>query len=262
MTRPLPAEPMLPLLGGGRRVRVPRRAMVLAAGLGQRLRPLTDTLPKPLVRVGGVPLIDTVLDRLDAAGVEEVVVNLHHLGHLIEAHLAGRHRPAIRFSHEAEILETGGGIRRALPLLGDEPFYVVNGKIVWLNGKVDALLRLAEAWDPERMDALLLLHPTVSAVGYHGLGDFQLDQEGRVRRRRAWEVVPFIYTGIQLLQPRLFQDAPEGRFSLNLLFDRAIEAGRLFGLRHDGEWYDVSTPDQLAQTEARLAGGGADYYGL
>jgi MurNAc alpha-1-phosphate uridylyltransferase len=257
-----PAEPMLPLLGGGRRVRVPRQAMVLAAGFGQRLRPLTDTVPKPLVRVAGVPIIDTVLDRLADAGIEEAVVNLHHLGHLIEAHLAGRTRPAIRFSRESQILETGGGIRQALPLLGDEPFFVVNGKIVWLNGKVDALLRMAEAWDAERMDALLLLHPTVSAVGYGGLGDFQLDQEGRVRRRRGWEVVPFIYSGIQIVHPRIFAAAPDGHFSMNLLFDRAIESGRLFGLRHDGEWYDVSTPTQLAETEARLAGGGTDYYGL
>jgi MurNAc alpha-1-phosphate uridylyltransferase len=262
MVRPPPAEPMLPLKGGGRRVRIPRRAMVLAAGFGQRLRPITDTLPKPLVKVAGVPIIDTVLDRLAAAGVEEAVVNLHHLGHLIERHLAGRERPAIRFSREAEILETGGGIRQALPLLGDEPFYTVNGKIVWLNGKVDALVRLAEAWDPERMDALLLLQPTVTAVGYDGIGDFQLDQEGRVRRRRTWEVAPFLYSGIEIVHPRLFEGAPEGFFSLNLLWDRAIEAGRLYGLRHDGEWYHVSTPAQLAEVEARLAGGSADYYVL
>jgi len=241
-------------------VTIPRRAMVLAAGLGQRLRPITETLPKPLVRVAGTPIIDTVLDRLAAVGVEEVVVNLHHLGHLIEAHLAARERPRIVFSREPAILETGGGIRQALPLLGLEPFYAINGKIVWLNGKVDALIRLAEAWDADRMDALLLLQPTVTAVGYDGLGDFQLDQEGIVRRRKEWEVAPFLYSGIQIVHPRLFDGAPEGHFSLNVLWDRAIEAGRLCGLRHDGEWYHVSTPAQLAEVEQRLGRGG-DAYG-
>ena len=241
-------------------VPVPRRAMVLAAGLGQRLRPITETLPKPLVRVAGTPIIDTVLDRLAAAGVAEVVVNLHHLGHLIEAHLAGRERPRIVYSREPAILETGGGIRQALPLLGPDPFYAVNGKIIWLNGKTDALVRLAQAWDGERMDALLLLQPTVTAVGYDGIGDFQLDQEGAVRRRKEWEVAPFLYSGIQIVHPRLFDGAPDGHFSLNLLWDRAIAAGRLCGLRHDGEWYHVSTPRQLAEVEQRL-GRGSETYG-
>ena len=239
---------------------VPRHAMVLAAGLGRRLRPITETLPKPLVRVAGTPIIDTVLDRLAAVGVEDVVVNLHHLGHLIEAHLQRRERPRIQFSREPAILETGGGIRQALPLLGPEPFYAINGKIIWLNGKIDALIRLAQAWDAARMDALLLLQPTVTAVGYDGLGDFQLDQEGSVRRREEWEVAPFLYSGIQIIHPRLFDGAPEGHFSLNLLWDRAIAAGRLRGLRHDGEWYHVSTPGQLAEVEQRLGRGG-DAYG-
>ena len=239
---------------------VPRHAMVLAAGLGRRLRPITETLPKPLVRVAGTPIIDTVLDRLAAVGVEDVVVNLHHLGHLIEAHLQRRERPRIQFSREPAILETCGGIRQALPLLGPEPFYAINGKIIWLNGKIDALIRLAQAWDAARMDALLLLQPTVTAVGYDGLGDFQLDQEGSVRRREEWEVAPFLYSGIQIIHPRLFDGAPEGHFSLNLLWDRAIAAGRLRGLRHDGEWYHVSTPGQLAEVEQRLGRGG-DAYG-
>lgn len=235
---------------------VPDRAMVLAAGFGKRLRPITATVPKPLVRVAGVPLIDTALDRLAAVGVRDVVVNTHYLAELIESHLEDRRQPRIHISREPEILETGGGVRRALPQLGPAPFYVVNGKVMWLNGKIDALLRMAQAWDDAAMDALLLLHPTVGGVGYSGPGDFFLDQLGRPRRRRAWEVAPFLFTGIQILHPRLFDGAPDGAFSLNLLYDRAIEAGRIFGIRHDGEWYHVSTPRQLAEVEAHLRHGG------
>ncbi len=239
---------------------IPDRAMVLAAGLGTRLRPLTDRLPKPMVAVAGRPMIDTVLDRLAAVGVGEAVVNTHHLAEIIESHLAKRREPRIVFSRENEILETGGGIRKALPLLGPKPFYAVNGKIVWLNGKVDALIRLAEAWDGAAMDGLLLLQPTVTAVGYDGPGDFFIDQVGAIRRRREWEVAPFVYAGIQILHPRLFDGAPDGTFSLNLLYDRAIEAGRLAGLRHDGEWFHVSTPRHLAEVEARIARGIDRYY--
>lgn len=241
-------------------ISVPTRAMVLAAGLGTRLRPLTDTVPKPMVKVAGRPMIDTVIDRLAAIGVAEIVVNTHHLAEVIESHLRARQQPRIAFSREPDILETGGGIRKALPLLGDLPFYVVNGKIVWLNGKVDALIRLAEAWDDGRMDGLLLLQPTVTAIGYNGPGDFHIDQIGRLRRRREWEVAPFVYAGIQILHPRLFQGAPDGAFSLNVLYDRAIESERLFGLRHDGEWFHVSTPQQLAEVEARIARGGSDQF--
>ena len=239
---------------------IPARAMVLAAGFGTRLRPLTDTVPKPMVKVAGKPMIDTVIDRLAAIGVGEVVVNTHHLAEVIESHLKTRPQPHIVFSREQDILETGGGIKKALPLLGDRPFYVVNGKIIWLNGKVDALIRLAESWDESRMDGLLLLQPTVSAVGYSGPGDFHIDQLGRVRRRREWEVAPFVYAGIQILHPRLFDGAPDGAFSLNVLYDRAIENQRLYGLRHDGEWFHVSTPQQLAEVEARIARGGSDQF--
>jgi len=235
---------------------VPAHAMVLAAGFGKRLRPITDTLPKPLVRVAGVPLIDTVLDRLAAVGVGDVVVNTHHLAEQVEQHLAHRRQPRIHISHEPEILETGGGVRQALPRLGSGPFYVVNGKVLWLNGKTDALLRLAAAWNDSAMDALLLLHATASTVAYSGSGDFFIDQVGRLRRRRSWEVAPFVFTGIQILHPRLFEGAPAGAFSLNLLYDQAIEAGRIFGVRHDGEWYQVSTADQLAEVEAHLRHGG------
>ena len=240
---------------------VPTHAMVLAAGFGTRLRPITENLPKPLVRVAGTPLIDFALDRLAEIGVRHAVVNTHWLGEMIEDHLKDRKQPTIEFSHEREILETGGGILKALPRLGDDPFYVVNGKIIWFNGKVDALLRLAEAWDDGAMDGLLLLQPTATAVGYDGLGDFFLDQTGRIRRRREWEVAPFLYSGIQILHPRLFKAAPKGAFSLNILYDRAIEAGRLHGLRHDGEWYHVSTPRHLAEVEARIAIGGNRPYG-
>jgi MurNAc alpha-1-phosphate uridylyltransferase len=234
--------------------------MVLAAGFGTRLRPLTDTVPKPMVKVAGKPMIDTVIDRLAAIGVGEIVVNTHHLAEVIESHLKARQQPRMVFSREQEILETGGGIKKALPLLGDRPFYVVNGKIIWLNGKVDALIRLAESWDETRMDGLLLLQPTVGAVGYNGPGDFHIDQLGRVRRRREWEVAPFVYAGIQILHPRLFEGAPDGAFSLNVLYDRAIESERLYGLRHDGEWFHVSTRQQLAEVEARIARGGSDQF--
>jgi N-acetylmuramate 1-kinase len=233
----------------------PRRAMVLAAGFGTRLKPITETTPKPMVAVAGRPMIDTVLDRLEAIGVQDVVVNTHHLAEIIESHLRKRATPHIQISREEEILETGGGVTKALPLLGADPFYVINGKIIWLNGKTDALIRLAEAWDDGRMDALLLLQPTATAVGYGGPGDFFLDQLGAIRRRRHWEVAPFVYAGIQILHPRLFKDGPRGAFSLNILYDRAIDAGRLFGLRHDGEWFHVSTPEQLAEVEARIAHG-------
>lgn len=226
--------------------------MVLAAGLGMRLRPLTQTIPKALVKVGGRTLIDAALDRLAASGVDTAVVNTHHLADRIVEHLKGRTRPRIRISHEPEILDTGGGIKKALPWLGPDPFYAVNAKVVWLGGRVEALLRLAEAWDDAHMDALLLLHPTVGVAAYDGCGDFRLDQVGRLLRRREREVVPFLYTGIQMVHPRLFAGAPDGAFSMNWLFDRAIEAGRLHGLRHDGEWLEVSTPGQLAEAEKRL----------
>ncbi len=231
----------------------PTRAMVLAAGYGKRLRPLTEETPKALVKVRGRALIDVALDRLAAAGVTEAIVNTHHLAEKVKAHLAGRDRPRIVISHESEILETGGGIRHALPLLGEDPFYAVNAKIVWFNGVVDALARLPEAWDDSRMDALLLMQPTVTAVGYDGQGDFRMDEMGRLYRRKEWEVAPFVFSGIQILHPRLFAGAPDGAFSMNLLYDRALDAGRLHGIRHDGEWYHVSTPRQLAEVEAQLA---------
>ena len=228
------------------------RAMILAAGLGERMRPLTENLPKPLIEVRGRSLIETILDRLEMAGVPEVVINLYYLGELIEARLAGRAGPRITFSREATRLETGGGVRKALPLLGAEPFFAINGDVCWLDGCTAALRRLAEAWNEAEMDALLLLHPTVHAVGYDGPGDFVLGPEGRLRRRREQEVAPFVFSGIQMLHPRLFETTPEGPFSLNLVYDKAAEAERLWGLRHDGDWFHIGTPENLRDVEDAL----------
>jgi len=230
----------------------PTRAMVLAAGLGERMRPLTDTTPKPLIEVRGQPMIDRVLDRLEAAGVREAVVNLHHLGDRLERHLAKRRRPKIQFSPEEDLLDTGGGVAKALPRLGKQPFFALNGDVVWLDGGQPALGRLGAAWNDAEMDVLLLLHPTVVAHGYHGSGDFFMSPVGRLRRRREREVAPYIFAGIQILHPRIFTDLPGGAFSLNLLYDRAAEAERLWGLRHDGEWFHVGTPEALAEVEDAL----------
>jgi MurNAc alpha-1-phosphate uridylyltransferase len=226
--------------------------MVMAAGLATRMRPLSLARPKALMEVAGKTLIDHALDRLAGVGVERAVVNTHHLADQIEHHLAGRKRPAITLSHEPEILESGGGIAQALPLLGPEAFYVVNAKIVWRGGRGEALRRLAETWDDARMDGLLLLHPTVSAVGYEGAGDFTMDQLGRIAFRDPREVAPFVFASIQILHPRLFEGAPAGAFPIHPLWRRASEAGRLYGLRHDGEWYHVATPEGLAATRAAL----------
>lgn len=227
--------------------------MVLAAGLGTRLRPVTETCPKPLLEVAGKALLDHALDRLAEAGVENAVVNTHHLADRIERHLAGRTRPRIRLSHEPEILDTGGGIAQALPLLGPDPFYVVNAKIVWQGGRKDALLQLADAWNGAEMDGLLLMQPTPTAVGYDGPGDFTMDQLGRLSWREPQMVAPFVYASIQILHPRLFAGAPNGAFPLRLLWSRAMEACRLFGFRHDGAWYHVATSAGLAEVEHRLA---------
>lgn len=234
------------------RAKPPHMAMVLAAGLGERMRPLTDKRPKPLVEVRGQAMIDRVLDRLEAAGVEDAVVNLYHLGQMIEAHLAGRKRPRIRFSPEDELLDTGGGVAKALPHFGKEPFFVVNGDVVWLDSGEPALKRLAAAWDDTRMDVLLLLHPTSCAYGYEGHGDFEMTPDGKLSRRRERHVAPFIFAGLQILHPRIFKDVPAGKFSLNLLYDRAAEAERLWGIRHDGDWFHVGTPRALEEVEDAL----------
>ena len=233
--------------------RTPDHAMVLAAGLGTRMRPVTDAMPKPLVPVAGKPLLDHVLDKLADAGVGDAVVNVHYFAEQIEQHLAGRHVPRITISDErSQLLNTGGGVRAALPLLGAAPFFLLNSDTLWIDGVDGNLNRLARAFDPARMDALLLLAPTATSVGYVGRGDFAMDPAGVLRRRREREVVPFVYAGAAVLTPGMFADAPEGPFSLNLLFDRAIETGRLCGLRLDGVWMHVGTPEAVAAAEAAI----------
>ena len=229
------------------------RAMVLAAGLGVRMRPLTDTLPKPLVPVAGKALIDHVLDRLADAGVTTAVVNVHHMADAIEKHLKGRTRPKIEMSDErGELLDTGGGVVKALKLLGDAPFFHVNSDTLWIEGVTPNLGRLAAIFDAEHMDILLLLASTTASIGYEGRGDFAMGPDGRLRRRAEREVVPFVYAGAAVLAPKIFADAPKGAFSLNLLFDRAIEAGRLFGLRLEGTWMHVGTPAAIKAAEAAI----------
>jgi N-acetyl-alpha-D-muramate 1-phosphate uridylyltransferase len=231
---------------------IPKSAMVLAAGLGTRLRPLTDTVPKPLVQLGGRALLDHAIDRLALIGIELVVVNIHYKAEQIAAALAERSHPRIELSREEELLETGGGVARALPLLG-ETFFVVNSDVFWLDGKDYALARLAAAFDPERMDAVLLFHRTATAVGYEGLGDYFLDPLGIPRRRGDREVAPYLFAGVQLLHRRAFDGIAGPRFSLNLVYRRAEAAGRLHAILHDGEWYHVGTQDGLAMTRARLS---------
>jgi MurNAc alpha-1-phosphate uridylyltransferase len=231
----------------------PQSAMVLAAGLGTRMRPLTDTMPKPLVQVAGRALLDHVLDRLNDAGVKRAVVNMHYLGDQIAAHVKGRAKPAIVLSDERGLLlGTGGGVVKALPALGEGPFFHINSDTIWIDGVRPNLVRLAEAFDPARMDALLLLASTTGSIGYSGRGDFTMAADGRLRRCGEREVAPFVYAGAAILSPALFKDAPQGEFSLTTLFERATEAGRLFGLRLEGLWMHVGTPDAIAQAEAAI----------
>lgn len=232
-------------------------AMVLAAGLGTRMRPITDSVPKPLVRVGGRALLDHALDRVAEAGIGRAVVNVHHLAQQIEAHLAHRGGlPEVAVSDERDgLLETGGGVVRALPLIGPGPFVVLNSDSFWIEGPRSNLARLVEAWDPARMDALLLLAPTATSLGYDGRGDFRMDPEGRLVRRPEREVAPFLYAGVAVFAPHGFADAPAGAFSLNRIFDRAAAGGRLFGLRLDGQWLHVGTPQAIEAAEARVAEG-------
>lgn len=229
--------------------------MVLAAGLGTRMRPITDTLPKPLVRVAGRSMLDHALDRLAEAGITRAVVNMHHLADQIATHLAARTgAPAITLSDERDaLLETGGGIRRALPLLGEAPFLAMNADTLWIEGPRSNLRRLIEAYDPASMDMLLLLAPADTAFGYDGRGDFMMDDQGRLTRRGAQPGAPFVYAGAGIFHAGLFAETPEGAFSLNLLFDRAIANGRLHGLCLDGTWLHVGTPDAIAEAEAQIA---------
>lgn len=230
----------------------PTHAMVLAAGLGLRMRPLTETKPKPLIEVAGATMLDRALDRLAAAGVETAVVNTHWLPQQVEAAVARREAPGIEISREDVLLETGGGIAKALPKLGTEAFFSVNADIVWRDGAIPALDRLAAEWRDDEMDGLLLLQSTVRATGYSGDGDFVMDPLGRLARRPERVIAPFVFTGIQILHPRLFEGAAVEPFSLNRLYDAAIERERLFGIAHDGDWFHVGTPDAIAEAEAEI----------
>lgn len=226
-------------------------AMVLAAGLGLRMRPITLSTPKPLVSVAGRTMLDRALDHVARAGIDDIVVNTHWLADKVAEHLAGRSE--ITLSHEPDLLETGGGVAKALPHLGHSSFYVVNSDIIWTDGEVPALTRLARMWDPERMDALLLLQPVARAVGYEGKGDFFLDAADVPHRRGEAPSAPYLFSGVQVLHHRLFEGAPEGKFSLNVLYDRAAGRKRLFGLVHDGNWYHVGTPEALPEVERLLS---------
>src|SRR5262245_34154889 len=225
---------------------MPSRAMVLAAGFGVRMRPITDRIPKPLVKVRGRALIDHVLDRLAASGVGRAAVNVHHFADQIERHVADRRRPEIVISDEREaLLDTGGGVVKALGLLDGAPFFHINYDTIWIEGVRPNLERMAEAFDSHRIDAALLLDPTDGSIGYEGRGAFALTADGRLRRRGEREVVPFVYAGAAIFSPALFVDAPQGAFSLTVLFDRAAASGRLHGLRLDGLWIHVGTPEAI-----------------
>lgn len=230
--------------------------MVLAAGLGTRLRPLTDRTPKPLIPVAGRTLLDRCLDRLVEAGVQRAIVNIHWLGSQIREHLKARHDLQIAISDETDLLlETGGGIANALPLLGEAPFVAVNADLIWRDpeNETNAVQHLAASFDPAAMDGILLLQPREQADGHGGPGDFFLEADGKLRRRCTQATAPYVYTGVQILQPAMFRDAPAGAFSLNILYDRAIVAGRLHGIVHRGTWMDVGTHDGLKHAEAMLA---------
>jgi N-acetyl-alpha-D-muramate 1-phosphate uridylyltransferase len=238
----------------------PNTAMLLAAGLGTRMRPLTDRTAKPLLPLGGSPLIDHALDRLAETGVRTVVVNAHWQADRLEAHLGARsHRPPHTIlRREALLLETGGGVKAALDLLGPAPFFVINGDAFWLDGPLPALQRLAAAFDPAEVDGVLLVHRTFQVHAEVGFGDFALDEWGRLRRRREREIVPYIYAGLQLIAPTLLAGTPKGAFSMNQAWDVAMAAGRLRAVVHDGLWFHLSTPADLAEAEtilhARLTG--------
>jgi MurNAc alpha-1-phosphate uridylyltransferase len=243
MSLPYPNMPMPPEMKG----------MLLAAGLGTRMRPLTDQMPKPLLEVAGHSLIDRALDWFSASGVNEVVANSHYKAELLEAHLVVRHVPHIQVMREEVLLETGGGIKNALPLLGSAPFFAANSDTICIDGKVPALHRLLAAWDDKTMDALLLLHPIERAVGYEGMGDFFIGEGGTLRRRGSETMAPFVFTGVQLLHPRMFVGAPSGAFSMNVLYDRGtLPDGTLFrthALVHDGNWLHVGDPEGLSLAE-------------
>lgn len=230
----------------------PRTAMVLAAGLGKRMRPITDTMPKPLVKIAGKALIDWGLDVLADAGVETAVVNVHYLPDQLVSHVSGRAKPAIEISDERDaLLDSGGGIVRALPKLGSSPFFVLNADTFWIDRKDSSLRRLALAWNDAEMDILLMLARLDQATGHSGGTDFLLAPDGRLSRAKG-DPQGLIYAGAAIVHPRIFANAPAGAHSLNVEFDRALAAGRLHGMVLDGDWITVGTPDAIAPAEAAV----------
>jgi len=228
----------------------PRSAMVLAGGFGKRMLPLTKDKPKPMVALKGRPLVDHVLDRLAAAGVARAVVNVHYCADKLEAHVKHRAHPEIVISDERQqLLDTGGGVVKALPMLGAEPFLIHNSDSVWIEGVGSNLERLFAVWDPDAMDSLMLLATAATSLGYDGPGDFVMDKDGRLGRRGEREMAPFVFAGVSIAHPRMFEGAPEGPFSMNRLWDRAIDSGRLYGIRLDGLWMHVGTPEALNEAE-------------
>ncbi len=231
----------------------PKKAMIMAAGIGQRMRPLTNEIPKPMVVFNGKPLIDHVLDKLVENNIELAVVNVHYKADILEEHLKNRTDIEIVISDERDaLLETGGGTKKALEHFGNEPFIIQNSDTVWLEGAGSNLERLKAYWDPEAMDCLLLLALVQSSLGYHGRGDFFMGKDGQLRRRAEKEMAPFVFAGVSIMHPHLFADSPDGAFSLNLLWDRAIEKQRLFGMLLEGEWMHIGTPEALEDAEEHV----------
>ena len=231
---------------------IPKRAMILAAGLGLRMRPITCRIPKPMVHLAGRPLLSHALERLEAVGVTDVVINIFHFADQIERYYKNYKGASITFSRETHLLDTGGGVKLALSMLGQQPFFVINGDAFWLNGPSDALARLAKQWSSSQMDALLMLHSTVDAYGYDGVGDFHCKPDGKLIRRAEQEVSPWLFSGVQILDPDIMLKAPNGAFSLNSIYDQALERDRLYGMIHDGELFHVGTPESLEKTEQYL----------
>jgi MurNAc alpha-1-phosphate uridylyltransferase len=232
----------------------PDTAMVFAAGLGTRMRPISNTIPKPLVKVAGKALIDHCLDLFAKADVPRAIVNVHYLADQIEAHLAPRTKPEIIISDERGLLlDQGGGIRKVLPLLRGKPFYLCNTDAFWIEGPLSNIRALADAWDPARMDALLLVAAVSNSVGVDWPGDFSMDAQGALRRRDERDVAPFVYSGVGIIKPDLFENETRDVFRLAPFFFDAAEKGRLFGLRLDGVWLHVGTPGAIADAETAIA---------
>ncbi len=233
--------------------RTKAQAMVLAAGFGKRMRPITDHMPKPLVPVAGKPMLDHVLDKLALAGFDQAVVNSHYLGQMIVDHVATRTMPRVLTSPEEDLLETGGGVKKALPMMDDQAVLVANADVFWTEGAEPLFDRLTEAFDPEHMDALLAIYPVEGAFGYDGVGDFFWQVDGRLKRRGDAPSASYFFTGVQILSPRLFDNTPDGAFSSNVVYDKALAAGRCFGLVHDGRYFHIGTPGALKDAEPAIA---------